>query len=261
MTEKIIRIRAFLDENFHGQLLDQVRIDPEVVVHIIRENSDVQEWLNENVPSSDELLAVPLTEVPVDLNEAWEKSALLPRQDPGYSILLGNRDPEIPVIRHLQQPLRVFFHENAAKQQCEVAFPHWLSSETREEADAEIFQTRLLEYIDPAQAIFHMDPSEIIPLPGAGTICLLTPKSRSDLRSWARMLHDRSTANCTNIERSIAARAREKGLSGEVYAFSKQSDRGFDITAAYFEENTFKKVVRSVTSSAGAPETIVSEWS
>lgn len=261
MTEKIIRIRAFLDENFHGQLVDQVRIENEAVVHLIRENLDAKDWFEDDKKPSDEILAIPLTEVPTDLNGAWEKSALLPRQASGYSILLYQRDPEIPVIRHLQQPLRVFFHENAAKLQCEVAFPHWTSTGIDEEADAEIFQTRLLEHIDPAQAIFHMDPSEIIPPPGAGTICLLTPKSRPDLKSWARMLHDRSTANCTNIERSIAARASEKGLSGEVYAFSKQSDRGFDITAAYIKDNTFKKVVRSVTSSAGASETIVSEWS
>lgn len=260
MNEKIIRIRAFLDDHFHGQLLDLIRIDSEAVVHIIRENSDVREWLSGNRNLSDELLAVPLTEVPVDLNEAWGKSALLPRQDPGYSILLDNRDPGIPVIRHLQRPLRVFFHENAAKQQCEVAFPHWLSTETREGADSEIFQTRLVSNDDPDLPVFHLDPSEIIPLPGAGTICLLTPKSRPGLRSWARMLHDRTTANCTNIERSIAALAREKGLAGEVYAFSRQSERGFDISAAYYQDHTLKKVVRSVTSSAGATETIVAEW-
>jgi hypothetical protein len=54
--------------------------------------------------------------------------------------------------------------------------------------------------------------------------------------------------------------AREKGLAGEVYAFSRQSERGFDIAAAYNQDKMLKKVVRSVTSSAGAPGTIVTEW-
>ena len=260
MNDKLIRIRAFLDDTLYGQLLNLNEVDREVPVHFIRENSDIKSWLTDNAESSDELLAVPLTDVPVTLDPHWEKSALLPRQDPGFSIYLIHRKPELPIIRQLQGPLRVFFHEKMAQQQCETTFPHWSVANTREDADAEVFQTRFWTSEDPDHPIFHLDPAEIIPLPGAGTICLLSAISRPDMKSWARQLHDRSTANCTNVERSIAVLAREKGLPGEVYAYVRQSERGFDISAAYVADGEINKVVRSVTSSAGAASTIVNEW-
>jgi len=259
MSAEVIRIRVFGDDAHYEQLIGTGQQKDGPMIHFIREDPPADDWIEELPPSADTLVAIPLENVPFDLPEPWMKSALLPRLDPGYTILLHESDPATPVIRELQRPLRVDYRDEFARTQCENRFPHWVSLPPGAPADALVVPKRYWALHPGKGRPFHFDPAELIPPPGTGALCLLTGRDNTTLRRWASGIHDRTTMEQTNIERRLQQLKEESNTGGILCAYAERSDNGISVSALLMDGRHWRTVTRTLSSTAGAAEFIWQE--
>lgn len=260
MESQVIRIKAFVDDAHYQQLLDLDHGAHGELVHFTRDEGAGKNWQDKTDPDRDELIAVALEDLPLAMPEAWEKSALLSRLDAGYSMVLFKSDPDNSIIRELQRPLIVHIPDEVARIQCAQQFPHWTITEVKKEAEAAVLPTRIWRLAPGSFRVFHFDPSEIVPSPGSGSLCLVTPKNNRELKLWCRKYHDKATTECTNLERRIRQLATEKGIPGNIAANVQRTDQGFSVAAALIIGQEVRRSTMSVASSTGAAELIVSTW-
>lgn len=166
-----------------------------------------------------DVLPVPLDKVGTELPSDIIIAGLSARTDPSFVLISKTAELLVGPL-HTQKKLVIRCRNKIVAQQMTKLLPDIrLISEKKGEAkdSAEIRSNCQLipayTYIGDLKVRFphskKLQPRELIPIAGQGVTAFLTTKDNIKARRLLKLIHDRTTASCTNVERRII---RESGM-------------------------------------------------
>ena len=169
-----------------------------------------------------DVLPVPLDTVGTDLPSDIVIAALSTRTDPSF-VLISRSSELLTGPLHTKNTLRITCQNKIVAQQMTMLLPDIQLINDKKggpkdsvELDANCQLIPTYTYTGELRARFphykKLQPKELIPIAGQGVTAFLTTKDNIKARRSLKLIHDRTTASCTNVERRIIL---ESGLDPE----------------------------------------------
>ncbi len=228
------------------------------------------EQLAQVLENQNQIIAIPLKKLSLEIPEGYCIAALYERKNPSYSLLIKPAAfEEGKVLRLKKNALVACYAEIYCSQIKDFRSDIEAFSSRDPKVDellrkANAFLMETLAYEDSmpyeVEAV-TLNPKELIPLPGQGVLAFLAPKSDKPLRRLLQKIHHKDVAKATNIERGILAKFPD--AVHQIAAYCELDKEGnYHVYAVKADPATGKAhyVQHSSSTSAGLVESIVKKW-